>query len=142
MESGRWVREGRGGGPRLSTPAASPPAPAPFLSLLSGKQEVTLPFLSDTQEVTLPFLSDTQEVTLPFLSEAEDEALPFLSFLSAMQDDDSASTILVFLRPLAGALAVRRRSWSLRERFLGVELELVSTEDLEARLNRHRMPRS
>lgn len=61
---------------------------------------------------------------------------------SDMEVEDSASFILVFLRRLAGALAVRRRRWSLMERFLRAEPQLVSTDDLEDLLNKPLMPRS
>lgn len=58
-----------------------------------------------------------------------------LSFLSTAA---STRAILVFLRPLAGALAVRRRRWSLRERFrMGIP---VSTDVFEALLNRPLKP--
>lgn len=66
-------------------------------------------------------------------------SMPFL--WSDMEATDSDSGILVFLRPFAGALAVRRKRWSLNERFRGPP-EFVSTEYLEERLNKPRMPRS
>lgn len=65
--------------------------------------------------------------------------VPFL--WSDIEATDSDSIIFVFFRPFAGALAVRRRRWSLMERFRG-PLEFVSTEDLEERLKKPRIPRS
>lgn len=67
------------------------------------------------------------------------ESAPF--FWSDIEATDSDSAILVFFLPFAGALAVRRRRWSLMERFRR-PLEFVSTEDLEERLNKPRKPRS
>lgn len=66
-------------------------------------------------------------------------SVPF--FWSDIEATDSESAILVFLRPFAGALAVRRRRWSLMERFRKPP-EFVSTEYLEERLNKPRIPRS
>lgn len=66
-------------------------------------------------------------------------SVPFL--WSDIEATDSDSAIFVFLRPFAGALAVRRRRWSLMER-LRRPPEFVSTEYLEERLNKPRMPRS
>lgn len=62
-------------------------------------------------------------------------------FWSEIRATDSDSAILVFFRPFAGALAVRRRSWTPMERFWRPR-EFVSTEDLEERLNKPRIPRS
>ena len=66
-------------------------------------------------------------------------SVPF--FCSDIDATDSERAIFVFFLPFAGALAVRRKRWSLRERFRRL-LELVSTEDLEERLNSPRIPRS
>lgn len=70
-----------------------------------------------------------------------DAAAPVPFFCSEMEATDSDRGILVFLRPLAGALAVRRRRCSLMERLRRPPV-FVSTEDLEERLNSPRMPRS
>lgn len=64
---------------------------------------------------------------------------PVLSFLSCRA---SATGILVFLRPLAGALAVLRRRWSVMERLRGGTPMFVSTEDFELLLNKPLKPRS
>ena len=61
---------------------------------------------------------------------------------SEMEAMDSVRASLVFLRPLAGALAVRRSRWSLMERVFRAAGELASTEDLEERLKKPLMPRS
>lgn len=66
---------------------------------------------------------------------------PEAFFWSDIEATDSERAILVFFRPFAGALAVRRRRWSLMERFRRPP-EFVSTEDLEERLNKPRIPRS
>lgn len=62
--------------------------------------------------------------------------------LSSLSSEVSDSTILVFLRPLAGALAVLRSRWLLKERLRGRIPNCVSTEDLEPLLNRPRKPRN
>lgn len=66
---------------------------------------------------------------------------PVQLFWSDIEATDSDRAILVFFRPFAGALAVRRRRWSLMERFRR-PLEFVSTEDLEERLKKPRIPRN
>lgn len=64
---------------------------------------------------------------------------PVLCFLSYAA---SANAILVFFRPLAGALAVLRRRWSVMDRLRGGTPIFVSTEDLELLLNKPLKPRS
>ena len=61
---------------------------------------------------------------------------------SEMEAMDSAKASLFFLRPLTGALAVRRSRWSLMERVFRAAEELASTEDLEERLKKPLMPHS
>lgn len=64
---------------------------------------------------------------------------PVLCFLSLVA---SVSGIFIFLRPLAGALAVLRRRWSVMDRLRGGTPICVSTEDLELLLNKPLKPRS